>query len=314
VLGQHRSTQRKVPRVPDDAAALRDEIVALARLYGRYGYRRVTVLRRVAGWCANHKRVERIWRREGLKVPPRQPKRGRLWLNDGSRVRLRPEHPNHVWACDFVEGRTPDGRKCRMLCVVNAFTREALAIQVARKLGSVEVIDVLTNLFTARGVPVHIHSDNGPGFVATTVQGWIAGIGARTAYIEPGSPWENGYVEPFNGKFRDELLATEIFNALRRGEGTDRTGTSTSTPCGHTAPSDTGRLRRRWSCRDRPCCPAARSRPAEHRPPPYSTKILPGPLNGDWSVTIKLPLRPHGPIVRQNLQMSDWRYRLSTDR
>jgi transposase InsO family protein len=218
VLGQHRSTQRKAPSVPDDEAALREEIVALARLYGRYGYRRVAALLRLAGWAANHKRVERIWRQEGLKVPPRQPKRGRLWLNDGSCVRLRPERPNHVWAYDFVEDRTRDGRKFRMLCVVDEFTREALAIRVARKLGSAEVIDVLADLFILRGVPAHIRSDNGPEFVAEAVQGWIGGVGARTAYIEPGSPWENGYVESFNGKLRDELLDGEVFNTLREAQ------------------------------------------------------------------------------------------------
>jgi putative transposase len=218
VLGQNRSTQRKAPSVPDDEAALREEIIALAKIYGRYGYRRVTALLRVAGWCVNHKRVERIWRQEGLKVPRRQPKRGRLWLNDGSCVRLRPERPNHVWAYDFVEDRTRDGRKFRMLCVVDEFTREALAIRVARKLGSAEVIDVLADLFIARGVPAHIRSDNGPEFVATAVRGWITGIGARTAYIEPGSPWENGYVESFNGKLRDELLDCEVFNTLTEAQ------------------------------------------------------------------------------------------------
>lgn len=204
--------------MPGDEAALRDEIVALARIYGRYGYRRVTALLRVAGWGVNHKRVERIWKREGLKVPPRQPKRGRLWLGDGSCIRLRPERPDHVWAYDFVEDRTRDGRRLRMLCVVDEFTREALAIRVARKLGSAEVIDVLADLFIARGVPAHIRSDNGPEFVATAVQGWIAGIGARTAYIEPGSPWENGYVESFNGKLRDELLDREVFNTLKEAQ------------------------------------------------------------------------------------------------
>jgi transposase InsO family protein len=218
VLDQHRSTQRKAPSVPDDEAALREEIVALAKIYGRYGYRRVTALLRVAGWCVNHKRVERIWQQEGLKVPRRQPKRGRLWLNDGSCVRLRPERPNHVWAYDFVEGRTRDGRKFRMLCVVDEFTREALAIRVARKLGSAEVIDVLADLFIARGVPAHIRSDNGPEFVAKAVQGWIAAVGAKTAYIAPGSPWENGYVESFNARLRDELLDGEIFYSLREAE------------------------------------------------------------------------------------------------
>lgn len=158
--------------------------------------------------------MERIWRCEGLKVPARQPKRGRLWLNDGSCVRLRPEQTNHAWAYDFVEDRTRDGRKFRMLNVVDEFTRECLAIRVARKLSSADVIDVLADLFIARGVPVPMRSDNGPEFVARAVQEWITGVGASTAYIEPGSPWENGYVGAFNGKLRDELLNAEVFNTL----------------------------------------------------------------------------------------------------
>jgi putative transposase len=214
VLGQHRATQRKAPRATDDEAALTAAIIDWARQYGRYGYRRVTALLRAEGWRVNHKRVERIWRREGLKVPARQPRRGRLWLNDGSCVRLRPERPNHVWAYDFVEDRTRDGRKIRMLNVVDEFTRECLTIRVARRLGSADVTDVLADLFIARGTPAHIRSDNGPEFVATAVKGWINGVGAKTAYIEPGSPWENGYVESFNGKLRDELLNAEVFNTL----------------------------------------------------------------------------------------------------
>ncbi len=218
VLGQHRSTQRKAPRIPDDEARLTADILELAKRFGRYGYRRTTALLRDAGWAVNRERVERIWRREGLKVPRRQPKRGRLWLNDGSCVRLRPERPNHVWAYDFVEDRTRDGRKFRMLCVVDEFTREALAIRVARQLGAADVIDVLADLFVARGVPVHIRSDQGPEFVAEAVKGWIAGVGAATAFIEKASPWENGYVESFNGKLRDELLRAEVFNPRREAQ------------------------------------------------------------------------------------------------
>jgi len=214
VLDQHRSTQRKAPKTADDEAALTADILALARQYGRYGYRRITALLRAEGWHCNHKRVERIWRREGLKVPARQPKRGRLWLNDGSCVRLRPERANHVWAYDFVEDRTRDGRKIRLLNVVDEFTRECLSIRVARKLSSADVIDVLADLFIARGTPGYIRSDNGPEFIATAVKGWISGVGAKTAFIEPGSPWENGYVESFNGKLRDELLNAEVFNTL----------------------------------------------------------------------------------------------------
>jgi transposase InsO family protein len=215
VLGQHRSTQRKAPTMPDDEERLTVELVELARRYGRYRYRRITALLRAAGWRVNRRRVERIWRREGLKVPARQPKRDRLWLAGGSSVRLRPERSNHVRAYDLVEDRTRDGRKFRMLCVVDEFTREALAIRVARRLDSDRVIEVLAELCLARGVPEHIRSDQGPEFVATAVKGWIAAVGASTAYIEKSSPWENGYVESFNGKLRDELLNVEVFNSLR---------------------------------------------------------------------------------------------------
>ena len=214
VLGQHRSVQRSPLRAADDEAALTESIIDLARQYGRYGYRRITALLRAQGWFCNHKRVERIWRREGLKVPARQPKRGRLWLADGSCLRLRPERANHVWAYDFVQDRTRDGRKLRMLNVVDEFTRECLAIRVGRRLKAADVIDVLADLFILRGVPGHIRSDNGPEFVAKAVQGWIGGVGAKTAFIEPGSPWENGYVESFNGKLRDELLNAEVFHTL----------------------------------------------------------------------------------------------------
>jgi putative transposase len=215
VLGQHRSTQRKVPGRADDETALREEIIKLTRRYGRYGYRRITALLRRDGWAVNAKRVERIWRREGLKVPAKQPKKGRLWLNDGSCVRLRPERPNHVWSYDFVADRTHEGRAFRMLCIIDEFTREALTIRVARKLKATDVIDALADLFILRGVPAHIRSDNGPEFVAQALRDWIAAVGAKTAYIEPGSPWEKGYCESFNGKLRDELLNGEIFYTLK---------------------------------------------------------------------------------------------------
>ena len=214
VLGQHRSTQRKVAKPRADEAALTADIIALAEQYGRYGYRRITALLRSAGWVVNAKRVARIWRREGLKVPAKQPKKGRLWLNDGSCVRLRPERPNHVWSYDFVEDRTHDRRKFRMLNVIDEFTRECLAIRVARKLKAEDVIDVLSDLFILRGVPGHVRSDNGPEFVAKAVRDWITAVGAKCAFIEPGSPWENGYCESFNSKLRDELLNGEIFYSL----------------------------------------------------------------------------------------------------
>lgn len=193
-------------------------MIELARQYGRYGYRRIAALLREAGWQVNDKRVERLWRLEGLKIPAKQPKRGRLWLNDGSCVRLRAEYPNHVWSYDFVHHRTHDGRAFRTLNILDEHTRECLAIRVRRKLCSTDVIDVLTDLFIMRGPPAYIRSDNGPEFVAEAVRGWIAAVGAQTAYIEPGSPWENGYVESFNARLRDELLNGEIFYSLKEAQ------------------------------------------------------------------------------------------------
>ncbi len=203
-----------MPQGRADEEALTADIIALASQFGRYGYRRITALLREAGWAVNVKRVERIWRREGLKVPAKQPKKGRLWLNDGSCIRLRPERPKHVWSYDFVESRTHDGRKFRMLNLIDEFTRECLVIRINRKLRSTDVIDVLSDLFILRGVPDHIRSDNGPEFIAKAVRDWIAAVGAKTAYIEPGSPWENGTCESFNSKLRDELLNGEIFYSL----------------------------------------------------------------------------------------------------
>ena len=217
-VGQHRSTQRKIPQGRDDEERLTADIVELASQYGRYGYRKIAALLRHAGWLVNDKRVERIWRREGLKVPKKQPKRGRLWLTDGSCIRLRPEHRNHVWSYDFIEDRTNDGRRYRMLNVIDEFTHECLAIRIDRRLKGADVIDVLSDLFILRGVPGHIRSDNGPEFVAKAVQSWIAAVGARTAYIAPGSPWENGYVESFNARLRDELLDGEIFYTLKEAQ------------------------------------------------------------------------------------------------
>ena len=189
-------------------------IVELATKYGRYGYRRITALLRQAGWRVNSKRVERIWRQEGLKVPSRQPKRGRLWPGDGSCIRLRPTHPNHVWAYDFVADRTQSGKALRMLTVVDEYTRECLAIVVARKLDSTQVLETLAELFIHKGPPQHIRSDNGPEFCAQAVKNWLSRLQVKTLFIEPGSPWENGYVESFNGKLRDELLNGERFTTL----------------------------------------------------------------------------------------------------
>ncbi|MFZ5961781.1 IS3 family transposase [Thalassococcus sp. BH17M4-6] len=218
VLRQHRSTQRRVPVGRRDEERLVADMIELTRQYGRYGYRRIAALLRDAGWHVNDKRVERLWRREGLKVPMKQPKKGRLWLNDGSCVRLRPERRDHVWSYDFVHCRTEDGKAFRTLNIIDEYSRECLAIRVDRKLNSGKVIDTLSDLFILRGIPSFIRSDNGPEFVAQAVRDWIEAVGAKTAYIEPGSPWENGYCEGFNARFRDEFLNGEIFYSLREAQ------------------------------------------------------------------------------------------------
>jgi putative transposase len=218
VLEQARTTQRYEPRLADDEPLLVRRIVELAREYGRYGYRRVTALLRSEGYRVNHKRVERIWRQEGLRVPKRQPKRGRLWLNDGSCIRLRPEYRDHVWSYDFVHERTHDGRPLRLLTMVDEYSRECLAIMVARKLGSEDVLSTLARLFVRRGTPDYLRSDNGSEFTAREVRSWLERVGVKTLFIEPGSPWENGYIESFNGKLRDELLNGEIFYTLQEAQ------------------------------------------------------------------------------------------------
>ena len=214
MLRQSRSTHRHEPLVRDDEQALTNDIVGLATRFGRCGYGRIAALLRRSYWMVNHKRVERIWRRKGLKVPVRQPRRGRLWLNDGSCVRLRPERKNHVSTYDFVQIRTWDGRAVRLLTVVDENTRECLAIRAGRIIRSSDVIETLVGLMIAKGVPEHIRSVNGPEVTARAVREWLEDVGAKTMYIEPGSPWENGYVESFNGKLRDELLDREVFYTL----------------------------------------------------------------------------------------------------
>ena len=166
----------------------------------------------------NDKRVERLWRQEGLKVSMKQPKKGRLWLNDGSCIRLRPKHRDHVWSYHFVHCRTDDGKAFRTLNIIGEYSQECLATCVDRKLNSRNVIDALSDLFILRGIPSYIRSDNGPELADQAVQDWIQAIGAKTAYIEPCSPWENGYCESFDARFRDEFLNGEIFYSLREAQ------------------------------------------------------------------------------------------------
>ena len=214
MLNQPLSTQRHVRKVPEDEERLVERIIVLASQFGRYGYRRITALLRNEGWQVNHKRVERIWRQEGLKVPAKQPKRGWLWLTDGSSIRLRPERKDHVWSYDMAMVRTTDGRALRILVIIDEYTRECLSIHVARTIKHQDVLDQLYELFIRRDIPEHIRLDNAPEFTAKAVREWLAKIGVRTLFIEPGSPWENGYVESFIGKMRDELLNGEIFDTL----------------------------------------------------------------------------------------------------
>jgi transposase InsO family protein len=178
-------------------------IVSLAAQYGRYGYRRITALLQNDGWEVNHKRVKRIWRQEGLKVPQKQPKRDRLWLNDGSCIRLRPMRKDHVWSYDMVMDRTSDGRPIRILVIIDEYSRECLSMHVARRIRSEDVLEQICELFLTWGVPENIRSDNGSEFTANAIRSWLEELGVAMLYIEPGSPWENGYIESFIGKLRD---------------------------------------------------------------------------------------------------------------
>lgn len=213
-LGQLRTTQR-YQSVPDPfRESLRDRVIEIAKEFGRYGYKTVTGILNMEGWNVGKDRVYSIWREEGLKVPEKQPKRARLWLADGSCYRLRPTHPNHVWSYDFVSEETRDGRKFRILNIIDEYTRECLACFVARRIRSQDVIFVLAELFLKHGIPAHIRSDNGPEFVAKKLLSWFRTLDVKPLFIEPGSPWENGYIESFNGKMRYQFLDGELFYTL----------------------------------------------------------------------------------------------------
>jgi len=201
-----------MPLEREGESELRDRIKRLSRRHKRYGYKRVTALLRREGLIVNHKRVHRLWKEEGLALPRKRPKRRRA----GVTVEMvnKATYRDHVWTYDFVEDRTDNGNKLRMLNIVDEYTRECLAIRVERSIDSLKVIDTLNWLFLTRAVPGHIRSDNGPEFIAKTLKGWLGETGCKTIYIEPGSPWENAYVESFNGKFRDECLNRETFRNM----------------------------------------------------------------------------------------------------
>ena len=207
-----------MPAVPADEDALTRAIVALASEYGRYGYRRVTALLQAAGWQVGKDWVQRIWRREGLKVPGRHRPRSRLWQNDGSCVRLRPLHRNHIWSFDFVQGQAHDGRSLRILPLIDEQSRTCLALKVARRINSVGVIEALAEAMCLHGIPEHIRCDNGPEMISKALRKWVAKASSQIQYIAPGSPWENGYCESFNGKLRDECLRQEIFYSLKEAQ------------------------------------------------------------------------------------------------
>jgi len=216
VLGQPRTTQRYQPRRPADERKLLAEMRRIAHRRPRFGSPRVHRTLKATGWCVNHKRVERIWREENMQVPIKQHRRRRLPRcgSENSCVRRRAQSKDHVWSYDFVADRIEDGRKIRLLVVIDEFTRECLAIEVARSFTARQVVEILRYLFAVRGVPKYIRSDNGPEFVAKELCKWLDQADVETLFIAPGSPWENGYVESFNGKFRDELLNRELFLSL----------------------------------------------------------------------------------------------------
>lgn len=209
LVGLSRSTFAWKAVVSPDEESLRERIKGLAKDHRRYGYRRITALLRREGEQINIKRVHRIWKTEGLSLPQRRPRR-RQYGPKGETA-LRAGHPNHVWSYDILEDRTESGNRLRILAVLDEFTKESLAVWVGRSISAQTVVENLKWLFFSRGIPEHIRSDNGPEFVARAVQSWLAESECKTIYIEPGSPWENPYIESFNGKLRDECLNREIF-------------------------------------------------------------------------------------------------------
>lgn len=211
---QSRATQRYKVVQNEFDNSVRRRTIEIAKEFGRYGYKRVTEMLKDEGFCVNKKRIELIWRQEGLKVPEKQPKKSRLWLCDGSTLRHRPEYKNHVWSYDFVSDQTYGGRKFKVLNIIDEYSRELLASYTARSIRSQDVIFILADLFLKHGVPKHIRSDNGPEFVAKILMKWFKTLEIQPLFIQPGSPWENGFIESLNGRMRDEFLNGEIFYTL----------------------------------------------------------------------------------------------------
>ena len=217
IIGLARSTlQYKV--APKDDDALRLAVIRLAKQYGCYGYRKVAKLLRIEGWNVNHKKVERLWQEEGLQLPHRHRKRKRLYHKDSSVIRLRPTHPNHIWSIDFVHDKLSNGRAYKMLTVLDEYTRQGLCVAAMFSMGSTQVLEVLYPLLLKHGTPEYIRSDNGPEFIAAPLQEWLRRVGIKPIQIYPGSPWENGYNERFNGTLRREVLNAEWFTTIEQAQ------------------------------------------------------------------------------------------------
>ena len=217
MIGLARSTLQYKPASKEDVE-LRLALIRLAKQYGRYGYRKVGELLSAEGWHVNHKRIERLWREEGLQLPHRHKKRKRLYHHDASVIRLRPRYPNHIWSIDFVHDKLSNGRPYKMLTVLDEYTREALCVAVALNMGSADVLEALYPLLLKRGKPTHIRSDNGPEFTSAPFLDWLTRVGIQPIQIYPGSPWENGYNERFNGTLRHEVLNAEWFATTRQAQ------------------------------------------------------------------------------------------------
>jgi len=210
----NRTAYRYEPVKKDDEDEVMEKIIEYVCNYGRLGYRKVCQMMRNDGIIINHKRVERIWREAGLKLPGKQVRKRRVHLNDGSCIRLRPERKNHVWSYDFVEDKTWDGRKLRFLNVLDEHERKCIASIPRRSWRDNDLIEALADLMLVHGCPEYLRSDNGPEFTAKKIREWLESIGVITTYIEPGSPWENGYIESFNARMRDEFLNGELFGNI----------------------------------------------------------------------------------------------------
>ena len=218
MIGVARSTQRYVTIDKNDDGELRLAMIRLAKQYGRYGYRKIVPLLRIEGWTVNHKKIERLWREEGLQLPHRHKKRKRLYHKDSSVIRLRPQYPGHIWSVDFVHDKLSNGRSYKMLTVLDEYTREALCVAAKPRMGHAEVLDALYPLFLKHGKPHYIRSDNGCEFIAGDLQAWLKTVGIKLIQIYPGSPWENGYNERFNGTLRQEILNTEWFSTIKQAQ------------------------------------------------------------------------------------------------